>query len=496
MSVTETLARIQEWLARAASDRDTLRRTVFRAMLVVSIAASLHVAFGGQDVFILPSRFPIIRAMLLVWCVLHVPIYLLGRSERHAGLAHMLYVYAAFVILWATAHSLNATVFERISTQIPHAYSLLLAAIVLLPFGSFVLFSTVTCGAVAAWTIAAQAFLVPAYGHGGRAAASMCIQVLGQWILGIVASGVLEGHYRRMLSSQQALARHNERLEEEVAARARVIKQQQHHLAQAQKLEALGRITGTIAHDFSNVLTTIRGYTQLLIQRLRRKKGDEAQYAKHIETASHLAEKLTDQLLSYSRKQATTSERQVQDVNSLIRDMTPMLERTTQDGARLTLTLSGRAANVSVHPGHIEQIVMNLAVNARDAMSDGGMLAIQTDDVELDEAYAGRFLIRPGRYVMISVSDTGCGMDAETQTRIFEPFFTTKGAGKGTGLGLATVYSIIKDYKGHIDVESEPDHGTTFRIYLPLIAELPLSHQQEQKENDKDNQQTAEAAGQ
>ena len=256
-----------------------------------------------------------------------------------------------------------------------------------------------------------------------------------------------------------------ERVRTDVGKRASLEEQ----LRQSQKLEAIGRLAGGIAHDFNNILTAIMGYSALLQSALD--KGDpKQQEVEEIKKAVRRASSLIQQLLAFSRRQVL--QLRVMDLNAVLKNIQQLLQRLIGEDTELILLPTPELGHVKADPGQIEQVLMNLALNARDAMPKGGKVTIRTANVMVDETFARRHLIaHPGPYIMLSVTDTGSGMDEETQAHIFEPFFTTKEQGKGTGLGLATVYGIVKQSGGSIFVYSEPGKGATCQIYLPRVDE-------------------------
>src|SRR5213593_3711838 len=240
-------------------------------------------------------------------------------------------------------------------------------------------------------------------------------------------------------------------------------------LRQALKMEAIGKLAGGVAHDFNNLVTIITGYSDMVLSRI----GPEDAMRRDIEQikkAGDRAHSLTRQLLAFSRRQMLQPK--VLDLNAVVSNLEPMLHRLIGENIELAIVLKPGLGQVKADPGQLEQVIMNLTINARDAMPHGGKLLFETDNATLDEVYARQHIpTQPGSYVRLAVSDTGCGMDEATQSRIFEPFFTTKEQGKGTGLGLSMAYGIVKQSGGYIWVYSEPGEGTTFKIYLPQVEE-------------------------
>jgi len=243
---------------------------------------------------------------------------------------------------------------------------------------------------------------------------------------------------------------------------------------QAQKMEAVGQLAGGIAHDFNNMLSVIIGYSDLLQERFD--SGPARKGIDEVKKAAQRAASLTRQLLAFSRRQVLSP--RVLNLNSVIDNLSKMLRHMIGEDIELRVVSGSSLGSVKADPVQIEQVIMNLAVNARDAMPQGGKLIIATSNADLDEAYASQHpSVRPGSYVLLSVSDTGCGMSEGTMLHIFEPFYTTKGPGQGTGLGLSMVHGVVNQSEGCIWVYSEPGKGTTFKIYLPRVDEAPSLEQ-------------------
>jgi len=380
---------------------------------------------------------------------------------------------ATLIFTWLSARPVQWT-WARIAEGLGMVITLLLAAQLI--FGLWGIFATrdvpiafiffplvgwagLRFGARGAATIVAliAAFALAIAGMGIGPFATYPVQFTQLLLFAFLALGSLSGQLLAAIMAER----------DDAMAKRLLLEEQLRH---SQKMEAVGRLAGGIAHDFNNLLTAIIGYTEIVLHSLDPKDERRAD-AEEIARAAMRAADLTKQMLAFSRRQVLQPK--VIDLNIALRKVEPMLRRVI--GEDIVMTVTGKAAHAfaRVDPGQVEQVVMNLVVNARDAMPQGGRLTVEAADAVLDsEAVADLPEAKPGAYVMLSVSDTGSGMPPEVRARIFEPYFTTKDVGKGTGLGLSTVYGIIRQSDGHIALSSEPGRGTTFRIYLPR-AEAP-----------------------
>lgn len=268
----------------------------------------------------------------------------------------------------------------------------------------------------------------------------------------------------------------NARLEDLVNQKTDELSRNAEALRQAQKMEAIGQLTGGVAHDFNNLLQIIVGNLDMLLRNLPIDSGRLRRAASQAMNGAERAAALTQRLLAFARRQPLDPK--PVDANSLIRGMSDILHRTLGEIYQIEIVLAGGLWKTEVDPNALESALLNLAINARDAMPDGGKLTLETFNTHLDEAYSINHVeVVPGQYVAISVSDTGSGMDAETVARAFEPFFTTKDQGKGTGLGLSQVYGFAKQSKGHVNIYSELGEGTTVKIYLPRLLAAQLEEE-------------------
>ena len=290
-------------------------------------------------------------------------------------------------------------------------------------------------------------------------------------IIGIVGMG---RDITERKQAEEELRKYKDHLEEQVEERTTELMRSEQSLRQSQKMEAIGTLSGGVAHDFNNLLTVILGYNSMILDVAQDR--ELRSYALQISAASERAATLTRQLLAFSRRQVLQPK--VLDLNSLLLNLDKMLQRLIGEDIEMVTVPAQYLGSIKADPGQIEQVIMNLVVNARDAMPEGGKLTMESGNVDFDETYTSEHTdVVAGRYVMLAITDTGIGMDADSLARVFEPFFTTKAIGRGTGLGLSTVYGIVKQSGGSISVYSEPGRGTCFKIYLPRVDETPEARQ-------------------
>ncbi|HLK63981.1 MAG TPA: response regulator [Bryobacteraceae bacterium] len=393
-------------------------------------------------------------------------LFYFSRKRRDVGFHWIFVAFGVFILACGTSHLLGVV---TVWNPVYRLESTVKAITGIASIGTFLLFCRIMPGLV---RIPSPAQL-EAEIEERRAAEAEILQInteLEGRVAGRTAELVeSESMYRKLAEEKElaaeSLAAANVELQREMKRRQDVEGQ----LLQAQKMEAIGRLAGGIAHDFNNLLTVILGYNEMLREHVR-EDAVAFDYTLEVLQAGERASALTNQLLAFSRRQVSIP--RVIDLNDLVQNIDKMLRRIIGEDIDLHLKLADGLSSVTVDPSHIDQVIMNLAVNSRDAMPDGGALTIETANVEMTEEYAGSHLgIAPGPYVMLAVSDTGTGMDEATKSRIFEPFFTTKEKGKGTGLGLSIVYGIVKQSGGEVMVYSEPGHGTAFKIYFPVVAE-------------------------
>jgi signal transduction histidine kinase/ActR/RegA family two-component response regulator len=437
--------------AAAVADYDWLRRLFFFPVLVISAIAAFTVAAGLHDDLLAPSMVRTVRSVVAVWVVLHLPIAMLSRGPN-ATVAYEVFGYLAFGILTLIFQNTYTSSFGRVLAQIPLNYTLLFVILLLLPLSRYLVFVSAVCTGTVIWTIAVRkGFALP---HELGAALSVSGQVAAQWAVCFLLGTLLEWHRRHLMETRQELARLNVRLQQEVADQTRTIRIQQEGIARAEKLQAIGVLAGGIAHDFNNKLTVVLGYCDMLARR-HEKDTVSARWLEEVSTTANQASVMTRQLLSFGRRELVRPK--VLDLSACVSARRDMIERLV--GARVSLVIEAdpAAGNVLIDPGQADQILMNLVLNARDAMPAGGRLTIRI----------ARSL-RPGGFALLSVGDTGIGMDATVRSHLFEPFFTTKDPGSGTGLGLASVYGIVKQNGGDIEVRSETGQGSVFEIRLPL----------------------------
>ena len=462
------LSRIRSILLRSVSDLDRMRRIAFNIILAISALASLMVVLGLENAMYSPGTSPLVRRFTVVWVLLHIPIFLASRG-KHAEKVRIAYIYSAFLVLTGAYQASEAGAYMRLSVQISQTCILLFISILLIPMRRFLEFSTLACGTLFILLVSIPiAFDTPR----DLATTLALSSIIGSmWIPASVLSILLEFFHRSMAGVNATLAEYNENLRSEVEKQSVIIKTQQGKVFEAQKMEAIGLLAGGIAHDFNNKLAIIRGYGEL-IDGSPDDRVSVLEWVRNIITAANETSRMTRQLLAFSRQELIQP--RVLNLNSALTDRHLMLSLLAGGQVAYSTDFDPALGNCLMDPGQLEQIIINLVANARDAMPDGGRLSVSTSNTVLDPAFTALHPgINPGVFVTMTVSDTGSGMDARTMEHLFEPFFTTKERGKGTGLGLATIYGIVHQNSGCIDVQSKPGTGSTIRIHLPRVeAEL------------------------
>jgi len=466
MNFHNIIARVKIFLDEAASDREILRRYLFGVVLAVSCLTALWMGLGGQDSFSSAKRLWPIRWMMLGWCALHIPLYLVSRGRFYQA-AYSIYSYAVIVILTVLYQTSNADPILKVTTQMTQNYTVLFVSMLLLPVWRFLAFTSMVCGVSLVWVFINNKTLYPA--HGNEAATAVMLIVGAMWIISVLTAVLWEAYYRQTAKAHADISAFNTRLREDVEKQAIVIRKHQENISQMQKMEAIGLLAGGIAHDFNNKLTIVRGFGELISGKVE--PGSAlAGWARNILDAAGDAGLMTRQLLSFSRREMIAP-RSV-SLNTAVEVRREVLKRLLGEHIGLTVTLDPALGNCLFDPSQLEEVIVNLVLNARDAIGNGGQLEIRTENVLLDAVFADAHPdAKPGLHVCLTVKDSGCGMSADTMSHLFEPFFTTKPKGKGTGLGLATVYGTVKQNGGLIDVESRLGEGSSFRIYLPRVAE-------------------------
>jgi len=444
---------------------------MFKVVLVVSAVSALNGALGTTKTFMAPANADAVQVFLIVWACVHLLLFLCERW--YAELAYFLFLSMSFVVLAVIFDNVVFDPDRRIGTQFLYHAGLLFVAMLWLPFTKYVLFSTVTT------------FLLMGIGYVNLRVGSFdmwtahTIPLVVHWGLSLLAAWLLERHYQGMLDSREKLARHRDRLEEEVQQRSKIIQEQQMEMMQTEKLQALGTLASGVAHDFNNMLTSILGQANLLKQ-----KADPAgavfRAADAIEQSALHTVELTTQLLGFARRGKLLDT--AFSLHEVVRSVGSILDRSADKHIRIHYRLEADPCHVQGDPSQIRQVIMNLALNACHAMPEGGGLTFQTQVIDPEP---GASLSDPsfGRFLLLSVEDTGEGIPEDIRHRLFEPFFTTREQGKGTGMGLAMSHGIVKNHGGRFEVHSTVGEGSTFKVFLPLgLAPAPPEAKEPQEE--------------
>jgi signal transduction histidine kinase len=449
-------------LAGAAANLDRLRQAVFALTLVISAPASLGMIFGAQQAFIQPEKMPLLRVLLGCWLLVIPVLWVVSRRSKPVY-AYLGQIAGAYVVLAVVFQCLNVSRFELLGMHFLYQSALMLEALVLLPFAACAWVEILSV----AMMVAEALTNIPADPKGASAILALTMPLTALLALTLFASYLLDRYYRRLAEFQLELARQNARLEEEVARRSGIISTQQGHIFQLQKMEAIGRLAGGVAHDFNNLLTPILGCASALVQSSE-PGGDVHEAAELIERAGWRAAQLTRQLLGFARRGKLQTV--PVDLDKVVHEVGEVVARTNDKRIEQAFELGAPVLALG-DPSQLHQVVLNLALNACDAMPQGGRLTFATRVEDLDAAAAAPLEgLGAGRYLVLSVGDTGTGIAPEVRSRIFEPFFTTKAAGQGTGMGLAMVYGIVKNHGGHVGLTTELGKGTTFQVRLPATV--------------------------
>ena len=464
--------RIRIFLHRSVSDQGRLQRLTFNILLAISAFASSMVVLGLENAMYLPETAFKNRVFMAAWVILHIPTYLVSKG-KYADKVRIAYLYAAFFVINGLYQASNAGEILRLSIQISENCTLLFISLLLIPMRRFMEFSTLACGILFIQVVSCStAFDTPR----DVATTLVLISIIGGiWIPAGVLSILLESFHRSMAEVNTTLAEYNTNLRNEVEKQSVIIKTQQGKVFEAQKMEAIGLLAGGIAHDFNNKLAIIRGYGELIDG----SPGDREsilEWVNHIISAAKETSRMTRQLLAFSRQEIIQP--RVLNLNTQLKERHLMLSLLAGGQVAYSTMPDNSLANCLIDPGQLEQILVNLVANARDAMPDGGRLELATSNTVLDREYCSLHPgSEPGNYATLSVADTGTGMDARIMAHLFEPFFTTKERGKGTGLGLATIYGVVHQNNGCIDVTSEPGKGSIFRIHFPRVEAQVSAYQ-------------------
>ena len=464
--------RIHSFLFRSVSNQDRVRFITFNSLLGLSVFASSLVVLGYLKPMFQPDVSATIRKAILVWVLLHIPMFLASRG-RHAEKVRIFFTYSAFLVLAGIYQASDAGKVMKLSVQISETCVLLFISVLLIPMRRLIEFCTLACIALFALLFSIpNAFATPRDIAVTMALASI---IIGMWIPASVLAILLDYFHRSITESNTMLAEYNKNLRLEVEKQSVIIKGQQGKVFEAQKMEAIGLLAGGIAHDFNNKLAIIKGYGEL-IDGSPDDRESVLEWVRNIITAANETSRMTRQLLSFSRQEIIQP--RVLNLNTSLKERHLMLSLLAGGQVAYATNFSPELGNCVIDPGQLEQILVNLVANARDAMPDGGRLEVSTSNTTLDSRFSTSHPgIEPGAYITLTIADTGTGMDERTKEHLFEPFFTTKERGKGTGLGLATIYGIVHQNSGCIEVESHVASGTIFRIHLPRVESEVTAYQ-------------------